>query len=229
MKEREQWSDWDALAAGALDPADVQRLQRQAEEVEELRARWEAFRPLDEELRAKIARDVEHRTSAGASPPLAGRRRSLWIRPPAIVGAVALAAALLLSRLPDQPVEVVGPPIITSTLSRGEQAYRGSPDDHATEDLPAFRPSTALAWNLRPDQARPGVEAECFLEVDGEREAWTPPVQLGERGGVLIQGPAGALLGERRGLVTLGVVLRWPDGARVERRERIRVLDVEDP
>lgn len=220
MQERQQWAEWDALAAGTLGPAGLQRLRDQAEQDDELHARWEAFRPLGDDLRAKIAGLLERRRAdLAAAPATIGLRRTMLA-----VGGLALAAVAALAVLPGGTPAASAEPVITSELSSGERAFRGAEGEAAAADVPGFLPETRLEWSLRPDRARPGVEAEAFVEVDGVREAWTPPLHLGESGGVLIRGSAGVLLGDRLGRVTIGVTLRWPDGNEVVVRERVHLL-----
>lgn len=224
QKEREQWAEWEALSAGSLSSEALARLRARALDDEELAARLEAFRPLDPELKERLVQTAVRGGAAPESTPAAGRRgRSTW----AWVGAASLAVAaalLLFVRLP-APTESLAP-AMTSELSRGARSERGETQDRVA--VPSFHPETAFRWNLRPEQARPGVEVVPFLEVAGVRGAWNPPVQIGARGGVLISGPARALFGDLAGAVTVGATLTWPDGVTLEVREPV-YLEGTDP
>jgi hypothetical protein len=203
-RERDPLADprWDALARGALSPADRAALEALAGSSGAGRAAMEAFAPLDERERTQLVAKIL--AARGASPgepaqapappqavarviPFPARRRALLFSA-ATLAAVAASAALFF-RSPG------GSAIPTYQASiAGEQAQRspfGDPD--AARRL---GPGSAIDLVLRPATPVSGpLAARGFVLQGGRVRAWDAPVVISEEGAVRIAGSYDALLG----------------------------------
>lgn len=225
---------WDALAAGALPPAEVARLEAEARQTPEGRAAWEAFRPLDpgfrERLRSAARRQVGAPESAAAPPAPASERPGAAVLPwvprrrrlaAAVVAMTAAVAAMLLVVLRPAP----GPlPPYQLGFSGGERAVRGGPagPSQGGEGVPVLRPGSRLELVLRPQRPVGGrVAVAAFRAGEGEVQPWPVPLEIAASGAVRVAGVVGEEIplppGEWDLILAVGRPRRLPDAAAIER------------
>ena len=191
---------WDALSVGALRPEEEEKLRALAEESPEAAAAWEAFRPLGDEFRTRVAEAARFQLkargpAAGAEPsrastPAVGAvpgRRPRWWLPGA---AVAAAASLLLFLWPAREL----PPLPAYGLELDGHVHEmRSPSSAADEQRKLFTAGNRLRLVLTPSTTVPGpVAVRAFsLGTDGLRPLEAPPATISASGAVRIEGDVG--------------------------------------
>lgn len=197
---------WDALSAGELSEEDAAALEALAKLSEEGREAYEAFRPIDEAARARMAESAlaaagvavkpegerapskdaratsEPANDAGAKAeviPLRARRRGIAM---AVAAALAAAAAWA----------VVGPGA-TPALPGYSMKVSGEHDQRAAPapagDVARLGPGARLTLVLRPDRAVSGpVAVRGFVSRGAGWEPWRVPAQVAPDGAVRIAG-----------------------------------------
>ncbi|MBX3247706.1 MAG: hypothetical protein KF901_11055 [Myxococcales bacterium] len=218
MSADDRWSDpiWDELAAGELDPEERAALEALASEDE-----LEAFRPLDDAFRDRLAGALTTQVRHARS-----RRRFALA---ATTSVLAAAAAVVLVVRPfadprfDEPpsAEVVdenaraasarfvgelrggvatersaSPEPGASPEPAASPGLGSSSEGGAPQVLPTFHPETRLELVVRP--LREGGERSMahatFVRVDGTLRPWDVPVERARSGAARVVGTAGALL-----------------------------------
>ncbi|MBN1205934.1 MAG: hypothetical protein JXB05_13540 [Myxococcaceae bacterium] len=217
---------WESLTEGTLSEADRRELERLAQQEPAAGEAYEAFRPLEEAARERIAARLERELAAEPAReeppparviPLASRRRLRVVAP--AVAALAAAAAVLFVVFPRG-----GPPLPGYGLSfSSEQGVRsGAPE----QEVPRLGPGSLLELVLRPEQAVEGpVEVRAFLLRPGEARAWTPPMERSPEGAVRIRGPVEALLSVPPGEWTLAIAVGRPGTLPEEPGEVLPLLE----
>ncbi len=179
---------WERLARGELSPAEDAQLRERAAADPEIATLYEAFRPLDDAARKRIAAHVE----AGSRRPrvIAWRRAALLAGPLAVAAAVALVVSVRL-REPAQPLALF--PEYSLALSGGDRATRsGTPAPSGPVEL---RRSSSLEIVLRPATAvSHPVAVRAFLLNGTDARPWDVAMDRSPDGAVRIAGQAGALL-----------------------------------
>ncbi len=177
---------WDRLTAGQLSPEEEAELAALAEGSAEMRAAWEAFRPLGPDFEARMVAGLGARAEAPAksslpaapAPPGAvpvSRRR--WRLGFAVAAALVAAVALWFARTPPLPAEWARYEL---ELAGGRADLRGGPDQAA---VPTFGPGSVLSVTLRPPTALEEVpEARLYLERGGRLEPWPTPLTAVSKG-----------------------------------------------
>ncbi len=225
---------WDRLAAGTLSTEEAAALREEAVASPEGAAALEAFAPLGEDFRARVAAAVEGEVAAarpeekapgevrGLVPRGEGRRRHRAALEDAgararrrggrrvLVGAAAagLAAAVVLAVL--RPWAAVEPlPPYLASLSGATEEWRGEAPPETTGGPPRFAPGNRLELVLTPERAVEGrPEVATFLARDGELAYWPVPFEVSDHGAVRIAGTVGEDLplppGESRLAVAVG-------------------------
>jgi hypothetical protein len=215
---------WEALAEGRLSQSEADALAAAAEASPELKEIFEAFRPLDDAARARIAdgvlagvkgdgaapgaRSEDEVPIAGAPPPVhraspAGRRR------PALAAAalvVALVASAFWISTRDE-----GPLPAYAIVVTGQRDVRSATD--APRDAPRLGPGSRLEITLRPATAARGpVSARGFLVRAGRARPWDAPTVVAEGGAVRVHGTREALFpGIEDGPLELVLAVGRPD------------------
>jgi hypothetical protein len=193
---------WERLARGELSAADEAEIRRQAAGDPEIAALYEAFRPLSDETKGRIADRVlaaeasRHGHGTARVVPFRPLRRAaivaiplalaaavaLWVaRPPTDTGAVASADA----PLPEYALGVTG----------GDRATRSGDAPHGNGAI-ELRRESRLELVLRPSKPITGaVAARGFLVQGADARAWNPAMEVSGDGAIRAAGPAGAFLG----------------------------------
>ena len=201
---------WDRLAAGTLAPDEVERLREEARSSPQAAAAWEAFRPVDEELRNRIVEQA--RLSLGQperpAPQASFRRRRVpWrVALPAALAASLILAVLVPWRgpaaLPDYDVRLAG-------STRTERSVSGG---WVGEGPAVFADGNRFELLLTPrTSAGEDVEARVFV-VEGGRmqELAAPPPSRSSDGALRIAGVVGQDVRLPRGEFTLLVAAGRP-------------------
>lgn len=214
---------WDRLSAGNLSETERSRLRALAEESEEGRWAYEAFRPLGGEFHARVARrlrqelgdpdtsSVTASTEPNAQPPPAGRilpfrrgggRIRDW------VAAAASLAAVLVFFVVRGSVDATRPlPEYRAELSGDREIRSGS---GAPREW-VLSPGSRFDLLLRPATAVSGdVEVRFFLERDGELRRWQPPFDAHPNGSVEVVGTIGDQIELEPGRWTLWALVGRP-------------------
>jgi hypothetical protein len=201
---------WSALAHGELDPEDVAALKELADADAEAERKLEAYRPLDDAAKDRIAARIP---STAASPALAAAkvvpmpqrpRRAAWI-----AAAVAIAAGVAVWRGAPAPEPTSTLPAYAMTMSSGDRATRGG-GSVATEETEVAPDSRLVIW-LRPAKQVSGpVGVRAFLVQGGVARPWSPPVKVSADGAVAIEGTAAALLGDSPGASDVVIAVGRP-------------------
>ncbi len=212
---------WERLARGDLSPAENAQLRERAAADPQIATLYEAYRPLDELERARIAKRVD----AGLHRPRFAPGRRVWLV--AIAGPLAAAALVVLYlRLSPGPEPLVMVPEYSLELTGGDRATRSAtPAQGGPVEL---HRSSHLEIVLRPTTAVKGpIVVRAFLVSDGgaDARAWDVPMQRSTDGAVRIAGDAGTLLGVPAGAWDLVFTLSAegataPDPADVARAAR---------
>lgn len=216
---------WDALSAGELSEEDAAALEALAKGSEEGRAAYEAFRPIDEAARAKMAaaalaeagvtvkREGEsapakdgpaHDTPANdahakaAVTPLRSRL--------GLVGAVAAALAAAAAWAVVGPGAAPGLPAYSMKMT-GEREQRADPPPAG--DVARLGPGARLTLVLRPDRAvKEPIAARGFVSRGAGWEPWRVPMQIAPDGAVRIAGAREELFpGAAAGTLTIAVAV----------------------
>ncbi len=179
---------WERLARGELLPSEDALLRERAAADPEIARLYEAFRPLDDSARRRIAA----RVVAGLRPPrvIAWRRAALLAGPLAAAAAVVLVVSVRL-RQPAQPLAPV--PEYSLALSGGDRPTRSAtPGPIGPVEL---HRSSSLEIVLRPATAVSGpVAVRAFLMQGPDARRWDVAMDRSADGAVRIAGEAGALL-----------------------------------
>jgi hypothetical protein len=195
---------WDKLAGGELTPAEDAELRRRAADDPAVKTLYEAYRPLDEATKARLA--------ARATRDLAPRKVIAFRRALLLAGPIAAAAGLILF-LSFRSSSTAGPtlPAYSLSLSGGDRATRsGEPVEQGPVEL---HPGSRLEVVLRPATAvAGGVVVQSFVAEDGDARLLNVPIERSAEGAVRIAGEAQALLGAAPGSRTLAFVV-CPEGA----------------
>ncbi|HEX4953751.1 MAG TPA: hypothetical protein VF017_10200 [Thermoanaerobaculia bacterium] len=212
---------WDRLAAGELSPAEEAELAALAETSPEMRAAWDAFRPLGPDFEARMAArlgagtESVARPSPPAAPPAPGPLRASrrpWGRWAAVAAALVAAVALYLGRTPPLPAEWARYEV---ELAGGRVDLRGGPEEAS---VPTFGPGSVLSVTLRPPTALDEVpEARLFLERQGNFQPWPTPLTALSQGvlhlGTPIEGEVAPEPGEYRLWAVIGRPGRLPSAS----------------
>lgn len=209
--------EWEAMAAGTLDPQGRMALRAAGVDDPQLRDALSMLDPPGDEaddaladaLLASLGFEAEVSTTPSVEPPAqttATRGRARW---GVIVGGavLALAAALVVglgigqrAALPDYQFE----------FSAGERTMRGSAD--AAPAAPKLYPDSRIALTMRPATAVEGpVAVAAFAKLDGAIKPIDPKVTCGGVGACKLEAIVGDLLPQAVGSATLVFVIGPPD------------------
>ncbi|HSP78024.1 MAG TPA: hypothetical protein VLQ93_05820, partial [Myxococcaceae bacterium] len=200
---------WESLAEGELSDAEREELERLAREEPAAAEAYEAFRPLEAEIRERIVARVEQElaSATAGSPsaqvvPLVRPRRTRVLLP--MLSALAAAVALFVVASPGDV-----PPVPAYALSlSGEQTVRS---EVPGPEVARLGPGSRLELILRPEREVEGaVEVRAFLLRPGEARRWTPPMEHSPEGAVRIHGPVEELLPIPPGEWTLALAVGRP-------------------
>ena len=201
---------WDRLAAGTLPPDEVEQLHEEARSSPQAAAAWEAFRPVEEDLRSRIVEQARLSLGGSERPTLAGlprRRRVSWrVTLPAVLAASLVLALVVPWRgpaaLPDYDMRLTGSTKTERSVSGG---FVG--------DGPAvFADGNRFELLLTPrTSAGEDVEARVLVLDGGEtRELAAPPPSRSSDGALRIAGVVGEDVRLPRGEFTLLVAAGRP-------------------
>lgn len=183
------------LALGELDSDEQARLEADARRNPDLAADVELYRPLSENMRAKLAASVR----PGLQTP---RRRRVFI--PAATTALAAAAALLFFVRMPAPI-----PSYALNFRAGDASLRGAPPP--TESRPQVREDSPVSIVLQPFETAAGpLEGQLYVIEDGQPRLVTAPPERSPDGAIRFQGTAVELSDGRRGVVRWVAVVSRP-------------------
>jgi hypothetical protein len=178
---------WERLAKGELAPAEETRLRERAAADPEIARLYEAFRPLDDAAKQRIA----ERVAASLPRP---RLATAWRRAAIIAGPLAAAAVVVLALqlrhsanpsalLPEYALDVSG----GDRATRSGTAPMGGPVElHRGSRLEiVLRPATAVQHP---------VAVRAFLVQGDQVRRWAAPMEQSADGAVRIAGEAGTLM-----------------------------------
>lgn len=186
---------WDRLAAGTLTAEEEAELRALAAASPEAREAYEAFRPLDEEFRARLISRLASETENGTPREQPGARilsSPRWRRAvPWAAGAAAAAAALLLLVHGPGPGSLPPVPTYLAEVSGGTRTFRG--EEGPSSGPHVFEPGDRFRVVLRPETstADESLEARWFLLRDGALRRPAARVQVDPGGAVQIEGSIG--------------------------------------
>lgn len=182
---------WEKLARGELTPAEDAALRNRAAGDPQIATRYEAYRPLQPALKARIA--------ARAAEAMAPQPRVLLFRRVATVAAPLAAAAVLVLVLarPWGTHRAAPLPTYAFELSGGDAVTRSGTPGATTPRTPELRRSSHVEIVLRPATAvSVPVVVRAFLVRGEEVHAIDLPVERASDGAVRVQGDAGTLFGD---------------------------------
>lgn len=178
---------WDRLARGELAPAEEAQLRERAAVDPEIARLYEAFRPLDDAAKQRIA----ERVAAGLGQP---RVALVWRRAAFIAGPLAAAAVVVLAlRLQRQAGPAALLPEYALDVSGGDRATRSG---NAVENGPVeLHRASRLELVLRPaTTVQQPVAVHAFLVQGSDVRPWAVPMERSPDGAVRVAGEAGTLL-----------------------------------
>lgn len=194
---------WTALRDGAISEKEMAALEEEAQQSEDARLLFDAYRPLDRAARERITARVmasvrEQRPPPGPSPQP---------RPPAVVPVPVPSRP----HVPPRLIALLGGAVLASAVAVGargcttplpetaqlamtidaEKTVRGAAPSN---ELPHLGPGSTFTVQLRPSQAIDGkLEARAFLVRDERARVWPVPIELAPGGAARISGTKEAL------------------------------------
>lgn len=193
LERGEDEARWERLAEGTLSPEEDAELRRLAAEDPAAAEKYEAYRPLGDEVKERIAARIGEALPSPSEKKivtLPGRKGAGL----AFVAALAIAAGALLWVDPPRGSLDEALPPYALTVS-GDRTTRGAGDAPA-DAVVELHADSRIEMVLRPAKAVTGeVGARGFLMQGGAAKAWAPPVQISNDGAVRITGGAGDLFG----------------------------------
>jgi hypothetical protein len=180
---------WEKLARGELAPDEQARLRERAASDPETARLWEAFRPLDEAVKERIAARVE---MVRRGRVVVWRRAALIAAPLAAAALVALALRLPRSAWSD-PLAMV--PEYSLDVAGGDQGTRSAAPARNPSAPIELHAGSSLEIVLRPATAvQHPVVVRAFLVQGASARPWDVPMERSPDGAVRIAGEAGTLL-----------------------------------
>ena len=217
----------DALSADELSAAQREELRGEREEPM-ADAVFEAFRPIDDNAKERFVDAILAQTKAQEPQrapdnvvPIA--RRRTWLAGVGVLGALAAAAAIVLtlssgpSPLPAYDLVVLG----------GESGVRS----HPTEGTPKLVKGSQLELRLRPATKTQGpVVVRGALKKGHDVRAWTPLIQTSPDGAARIDGTKESLFpGVPSGTWTIVIGIGRPDALPADPEKLVELEAGEDP
>lgn len=220
----------DELVSGRLSAHEETELRRDLDATPEGRFALEAFRPLGQAAQESFVQAIarERDQSPGIEPSKSGkvlqfpapkgqfdakapsstaadRRRPRFVL--AVAGAVALAAALILTLRSPAPL-----PAYVLEVKAGDRQLRSSAPEQGApepgEEVPTLTPGSRFDIVWRPATAVEGeIEVRAFLERQGRREPWQVAIEKSPSGSVRLEGEVGKELAAEAGEVVIWLVL----------------------
>jgi len=202
---------WDALSAGKLSDDEEKQLRAAAEESSEMKAAYEAFRPLGAGFTARMVQrlEAETRPESEATPDDAGsnvvslssRRRRIW-PPMALAASVLVAVGLVVM---NQPADLPGYGIDLQGQSQTMRSGTGP----GAEDRLIFNEGNRFRLVLTPATSVDGdLATRVLLDAGGQlTPAIVPAPQISGEGAVMIQGIVGHDVRLPKGEATLLVAV----------------------
>ncbi|HEY2512474.1 MAG TPA: hypothetical protein VGI39_16520 [Polyangiaceae bacterium] len=197
QEKGEDEARWERLAEGKLSADEDAELRRLAAEDPEVAAKYEAYRPLGDDVKERIAARIgEALPAPEAKVAVLPRRSRAGV---AFVAALAMAAgALVWMHRTADPGAMAS---LDDALPSYEMTVSGDRTTRAAGDAPAeaiveLHADSQVNLVLRPAKAIAGdIGVRGFLVQGGTAKAWAPPVQISKDGAVRISGAAGDIFG----------------------------------
>jgi hypothetical protein len=213
----EEDASWQKLARGELGERERAELESLLLSDAEAARKWEAYRPLDDAAKDRIAHRLGPLASAGKtlakSRAPGSRTRARWLVP-SVVGvtlAAAAAAVLVLQRSRPNRLLVAenALPAYSLAVTGGDQPTRSASASASPEIT--VRVDSRLEILLRPATGVNGnVSVAGFIGQGGAWRPWNPPVQISTEGSARVAGTAGELMGVAPGTWDIALAVGRP-------------------
>jgi hypothetical protein len=214
-KDDDADAKWSALARGELGADDVAALEALAADEPAAAERLEAYRPLDDAAKDRIAarlpvpgraEPVAPVVPLRAGPSSRASRAAARGRVLALFGLAAAVMLWVAAREKPGLLPSVGPiPTYTLEVSSGDRATRGA--EQVATDVTEVAPDSRLEIRLRPAHPTSFFAMRAFVRHDGVARAWVPRYRSSTDSAIVIAGTARELFGGTPGTWDVAIVV----------------------